>query len=121
MGFYEVFCYVCFCAHAKGGRLCSVPKETKCRQTYDVPSILTKKKKKKKLGFMVWLKGGAIFCYFLLFSAIFCYFGGLDFLYFLAVVWAFAKGKGNEGLLTPASPQNTYQRCRTTFFSSKKA
>ena len=25
--------------------------------------------------FLVWLKGGAIFCYFLLLSAIFCYFG----------------------------------------------
>ena len=49
----------------------------------------------------------ATFCYFLLFSAIFCYFGGLDFFYFLAVVWAFARGRGNEGLLIPASPQNT--------------
>ena len=29
---------------------------------------------------MVWLKGGAIFCYFLLFSATFCYSGHLDFL-----------------------------------------
>ena len=73
---------------------------------------------KKKEDFDGVAEGG---CYFLLFSAIFCYFGGLDFFYFLAVVWAFAKGRGNEGLLTPASPQNTYQRCRTTFFSSKNA
>ena len=63
----------------------------------------------------------AIFCYFLLFSAIFCYFGGLDFFYFLAVVWAFAKGRGNEGLLTPASPPKHLPKMQTTFFSSKKA
>ena len=34
----------------------------------------------KKKPFMVWLKGGAIFCYFVLLSAIFCYSGHLYFL-----------------------------------------
>ena len=59
-------------------------------------------------------------CYFLLFSATFCYFGGLDFFYFLAVVWAFAKGRGNEGLLTPASPKTPTKDAGQRFFRAKK-